>query len=168
MKTRQPRALYKASKTEKKLYAQEQLKQIKALLRRPLVTDGPFDWTERARQAEDLWHWRNLLARLSTKYAEADELLPEVRERYNAAIQAAYPLGFWERYRDLRAGESVDLEPFIEFLEADPWFFRTGYEKADIIRSLTRRLLTEKQASRLGQVVLNAVDSRDRREFRAY
>ena len=167
MKARLSRALYKASETEKKRYEKEQLKEIKAALRRPLTTDRS-DWTEHARQAEEIQRARDLLVRLRSKYAEADQLLAEVRDRYRATLDAAYPPGFWEHYRCLKAGDPAGLETAVRFLEADPWFFRTGYEKADLIKWLTRMELTEKDMARLRQVVLNAVDSRDRREFRAY
>ena len=68
----------------------------------------------------------------------------------------------------LQAGSVEGVEPAITFLEADPWCFRSGYVKADILRSLVRCPLTTDQAARLRQVVLYVVDRRDRREFRRY
>ncbi len=56
----------------------------------------------------------------------------------------------------------------IEFLNADPWFFRSGYVKAKLIRMLTRLPLTTEQLDRLRSVVLNVVDRRGGQEFRAY
>ena len=61
---------------------------------------------------------------------------------------------------------SVDTA--IAFLEADPWFFRSGYEKQNIIRHLKRTPLTEPQRMRLARVVLAAIDGRDRIEFRHF
>lgn len=56
----------------------------------------------------------------------------------------------------------------ILFLEADPWFFRSGYLKVELIRSLKRATLSERDVMRLGFVLLRAVDRRHRREFRSY
>ena len=56
----------------------------------------------------------------------------------------------------------------ILFLEADPWFFRSGYLKARLLRVLKRATLSSREADRLLQVVLNSVDKRHREEFRSY
>ncbi len=56
----------------------------------------------------------------------------------------------------------------IAFLEADPWFFRSGYEKQKIIRHLKRISLADPQRTRLAGIVLAAIDGRDRAEFRHF
>ncbi len=89
-------------------------------------------------------------------------------ERFRAAMAVVYPPGFWVAYENLPNGDQDSIEVAIAFLEADPWFFRSGYVKADLIRQLKRLPLSHDQASRLGQVVLNLVDQRDGREFRWY
>jgi hypothetical protein len=60
------------------------------------------------------------------------------------------------------------VETLVRFLEADVYCFRSGYAKADVIRALTRLDLDPVTTRRLRAVVLDAVDSWDRREFRAY
>jgi hypothetical protein len=60
------------------------------------------------------------------------------------------------------------IETAIDFLVADPWFFRSGYEKQKIIQHLKRSRLTDRQRTRLARVVLAVIDSRDRVEFRHY
>ena len=50
------------------------------------------------------------------------------------------------------------IETAIVFLEADPWFFRSGYEKQKIIQHLKRSRLTERQRMRLARVVLAVID----------
>ena len=65
-------------------------------------------------------------------------------------------------------GRPADLEPLVGFLERDPWTFGSGYSKADAIRFLKRAPLDDTAKQRLRRVVLNAVDGRDRREFRHY
>lgn len=88
--------------------------------------------------------------------------------RFEAAVDAAYPPGFETIYERLRAGNTAALVDAIEFLEADPWFFRSGYIKAKLIRLIKRFPLTAVQADRLRMAVMRVVDGRDRREFRDY
>ena len=57
---------------------------------------------------------------------------------------------------------------FRSCLEADPFFFRTGYEKAMLIRAIKPSMLTPSDIRRLQNVVLSLVDRRDERDFRAF
>lgn len=65
-------------------------------------------------------------------------------------------------------GDSPGVETLVRFLEADVYCHRSGYMKADVIRFLTRTELDVAIEDRLREVVLAAVDGRDRREFKAY
>jgi hypothetical protein len=67
-----------------------------------------------------------------------------------------------------RAGQTVDVSPLIDYLEAHPYFFRSGFRAVYCIRYLKRSPLTVEQLERLHNVVLMIVDKRDRREFRHY
>jgi hypothetical protein len=89
-------------------------------------------------------------------------------DSFCGAIQAAYYPGFWEDFERLREGDASALETAIQFLEADPWFHRSGYAKEYLIRFVKRCELTDEQAARLRQVVMHAIETRDRREFRRY
>ncbi len=80
----------------------------------------------------------------------------------------AYPPDFCEAFQALRAKQPADTEPIITFLEADPYFFRSGYKKADCLQLLKRAELSPHDAERLRQVILTIVDRRDGREFAAY
>jgi hypothetical protein len=86
----------------------------------------------------------------------------------HAANQAVYPPGFWDDFKRLHGGDSAVLETAIQFLEADPWFFRSGYIKEYLIRFVIRCELSDEQAARLRDVVMHAIEERDRREFRRY
>jgi hypothetical protein len=89
-------------------------------------------------------------------------------DAFYAALDAAYPPGFWDDYDRLRRGDSAGLDTAVRFLEADPWFFRTGYLKASLLRRIRRFSLTPDQTARLRNVVLSVVQRRDGREFREY
>ncbi len=101
-----------------------------------------------------------------------DALLRDFRDRTEAALPSSQ--------RDFMAGLAAGHARFVErailFLEADPWFFRSGYEKQRLIRHLKRTPLNPMQRQRLGRVVLAAIDgdaggvraNRDRLEFRHY
>lgn len=88
--------------------------------------------------------------------------------RFHAAVAAAYPPGFWDAYEGLRQGDPAGIDMAIAFLTADPWFFRSGYIKANLARFLKRMSLTRAQARSLEQVLLNMVDRRHTEEFRPY
>jgi hypothetical protein len=68
----------------------------------------------------------------------------------------------------LRTGDAAEIETLVRFLEADVYCHRSGYAKAEAIRFLTRVPLDPRVAARLRSVVLEVVDSFDRREFRSY
>jgi hypothetical protein len=91
----------------------------------------------------------------------------EAVRQFHAHIQALYgPL--YEAMDRLAAGDQPAVEMAVTFLELDPYCFRSGYLKADLIRSLVRVELPAEHASRLRDVVLAAVDGFDRRESRSY
>jgi hypothetical protein len=139
--------------------------------------------------ASDIEHWRRLgeAARIAHEAVNAafrahvrerepdryDALLMDFRDKTAAALpsaDAAFMPG-------LAAGHARCVEDAIAFLEADPWFFRSGYEKQNIIRHLKRNAqLSYAQRERLARVVLGAIDghaagvpaNQDRVEFRHY
>lgn len=85
-----------------------------------------------------------------------------------SALGRALPDGFDRAYQQVKAGDPAGADVLIEFLEADPRFFRSGYLKADVAQYLKRVALTEEQRARLRKVVLEVVSSRDGRELRRY
>ncbi len=87
---------------------------------------------------------------------------------FHAATAAALPSSKPNFMQGLAEGATQHVEAAICFLEADPWFFRSGYEKQALIRHLKRALLDAHQRDRLGAVVLAAIDGRDRPEFRHF
>jgi hypothetical protein len=87
--------------------------------------------------------------------------------RFHAAKDAFYA-PITQAMRRLREGDTSALEIAVAFLEVDPYCFRSGYVKAQLIREIKRVPLPPSAAARLREVVLSVVDRWDRREFRSY
>ncbi len=99
---------------------------------------------------------------------EFQKQLAIAEDLVDLAYSLAYPPRFWETMPALLAGKSVDLEPFISYLEADPYCFRSGYIKSKTLRGLKRASMSPAQRLRLQYVVLCVDDKGFRREFRDY
>ncbi|MCA9805302.1 MAG: hypothetical protein KC777_25205 [Cyanobacteria bacterium HKST-UBA02] len=87
---------------------------------------------------------------------------------FHQSIREAFPDGFWESLEALSKEDISGLETAIKFLEDDPYFFRSGYIKADILKYVRRVRLSASDAKRLRRVVIAAIKVGDRREFRWY
>ena len=126
---------------------------------RPLRFDTPQDWqawVEAVRQKYTLYKAHVTLP--AQHFSR--EIIPEEVARYD--------WDFWQGMELLRGGDRTYLESAVTFLEADPSFYGSGYAKEDIIPAINRFDLPSKLVGRLRAVVLNMVDQRDGREFRAY
>jgi hypothetical protein len=139
---------------------------------RELSTKPPqFDqvrMAERAESARLLLHDAARLPERRKEKSDDHETWRKCIDLFNRCLSEAFPAGFWNDFERLKKGDTSGLETAIRFLEADPWFFRSGYLKADLIRFICRCPLTAEQADRLRDVVLNAIELRDRREFRQF
>jgi hypothetical protein len=122
-----------------------------------------FDYQDRAARVQRAQKLLNEAAGLGDR--EVHRLAAQV---FWDAVESAYPAGFLESYERLRQSDLRGLEDAVRFLQADPWFFRSGYIKADLLRFITRLDLPARYYPRLRSVLLAAVDYRDRREFRSY
>jgi len=80
----------------------------------------------------------------------------------------AFPGGLNKAMTSLKKKDPAAVEMAIKFLEADPWFFRSGYIKQEVIRHLKAAPLTAGQQIRLRYVILARIQGRDTREFRSY
>ena len=117
------------------------------------------------------WRQRGEAARLAHE-AVNRAFREHVRERepdryaalladFRAKTAAALPSTDGAFMPGLAGGHVRFVEAAIAFLEADPWFFRSGYEKQNIIRHLKRAQLSAAQRERLARVVLAAIDGHD-------
>ena len=66
----------------------------------------------------------------------------------------------------VRENNPEAIDAAIEFLEADPWCFRSGYAKGRLMRHLAQVEPTPDQVARLVNIVLHVVDRGGRPEFR--
>jgi hypothetical protein len=63
----------------------------------------------------------------------------------------------------------IELQEFVlTFLEIDPWFFRSGYHKEEMLRRIKRSPLKKAQQARLRAVLIDAARRRGSREYRRY
>jgi hypothetical protein len=148
-----------------------QLDRQLTILNMRINADMEFDYARRAevaRTAQEILHKASTISRGRPGDLRAREIHNLAAGLFRKAVDAAYPAGFWRDYRHLKERNSSGLAAAVKFLEADPWFFRSGYTKADLIRFIKHVELPQAVAERLRQVVVAAIDSRDRREYRQY
>jgi hypothetical protein len=86
----------------------------------------------------------------------------EAAKRFHRAYEAVWPPHFFEMLEACRRGESSGLNVVLDFIEACPRFFRSGYAQDRALRFVFRPPRSAVQTYRLQQVVLRAV----RRELR--
>jgi hypothetical protein len=93
----------------------------------------------------------------------------EAARTFHAAYDSlAFPGGLSREFELLKTGDVTAIEMAIRFLEADPWYFRSGYHKADILKMLRKHPLSEDQCSRMRKVILERVRGRPVREVRSF
>ncbi len=132
---------------------------------------GVFDYAERGRavaEAHQIYNDSVQLIKQFPRDSALSEACTEAGRLWLAALSAVYPPGFWEDIARLHTGDSSGLESAVAFLEANPYFHRSGYTKEKVIRALKSPLLTPEYSKRLGCAVLTIVDTRDGEHFRAF
>ncbi len=80
----------------------------------------------------------------------------------------AFPGGLDRELMLLKTGDQEAVEMAIRFLEANPWFFRSGYIKEELLRRLCHADLANTQKDRLRVVISARIDHGAGREFRRY
>jgi len=88
---------------------------------------------------------------------------------WRRALEDAWPPGFHAvTLAGLKRGDAAMAQPVVEFLEANPRFFRSGYAQETALKALRRVALPARLKERLRAVVLDAVERRHGRGFRLY
>jgi len=155
------------SKADRKAKVNNVHGRLRELSTKPLQFDQ-VHMAERAESARILLHDAARLPERNKEKSQDHATWKKCIDLFFRCLNEAYPTGFWQDFENLKKGDPSGLESAIRFLEADPWFFRSGYVKADLIRYVCRCSLMPDQAGRLREVVLNAIERRDRREFRQF
>jgi hypothetical protein len=96
---------------------------------------------------------------------KADQAWALATKRLEKAIRAFYA-PFTGLGRAIRAGERDAVDSAVRFLEADPWCFRSGYVKAELMSALANAPLGDDDKRRLHGVVLNRLKRREPRLLR--
>jgi hypothetical protein len=134
---------------------------------------GPAERHELRREADNAFSEMNRawLAVNEREHRAGPDLATWTVERLRSADSRPDPdtgLAFWADIERLRMGDQNALESTIRFLEADPWYLGSGYEKEKILRYL-RRLDVSGFESRIRAAIIRAIaDEHDRRELREY
>jgi hypothetical protein len=90
------------------------------------------------------------------------------QEFHSSFDRLAFPGGLSRALTLLAEKDDEIIEQSVRFLEHDPFFFRSGYIKADILRHLRNCPLSEDQKRRLQEVIIAKIYDTARREFRWY
>jgi hypothetical protein len=130
----------------------------------------PFPYKERAWQAEAARKELHVVSawRRTAAGKPSDKELRERVTQFHDQWAAAFPPEFWDDFERLRRGDAIAVDPAIEFLDADPWFFRSGYIKEELLDMLKRAPLTRVQMDRLRTLILRIVRTRYGRELRQF
>lgn len=132
---------------------------------------GPFDWHTRGQAVTETLQFCNEASQMRQRHPhdrEIGRLHVRATQLFHVALETAYPPDFDDTWNKISKGDATGLEGAVQFLEADPMFFRTGYLKAKLTRYIKSPMITPAYAFRLRSVVLSLVDRRDDRDFRAY
>ena len=100
-----------------------------------LIDANPrFDYASRAeiaRRARAIVREACTISRGRPGDSGAAETHRDAVDLFRRAVAAAYPPAFWEDLKHLKGRNPAGLTTAVTFLEADPWFFRSGYTKAE-------------------------------------
>ena len=108
-------------------------------------------------------------ARHRNEGKEANERWRQATKAYHEQYdQLAYPGGLNQFLSRLPSKDPETIELVIEYLEADPWFFRSGYIKEHLLSYLKHAPLTSSQRLRLQYLILRKIEGKWLREFRYY
>lgn len=97
--------------------------------------------------------------------AAATKTWHDAAATFRSAVEAFY--GPYEQVlAGVRAGKSNSVEEATRFLVADPWCFRSGYLKADLMHALANVALPDHIIPPLREVILHRISDRQPRLLR--
>jgi hypothetical protein len=90
-------------------------------------------------------------------------------ETFRAARSRVYPDTLRQVDQGAKRASEIDTAVMLDFLEADPVFYRSGYMKEKLLTELKRRKLDQHEVERLQAIIISVVQKHDhRREFLRY
>lgn len=89
---------------------------------------------------------------------------PEYQLLSKMALSRLYSDEWRANFTRLQAGDAEAVGPAIDFLEADPMCFRSGYTKERLCQYLARMDLNDEARARLAPIVTKVLVDRDRPE----
>ena len=92
----------------------------------------------------------------------------QLGREFSNRVHAALPQGTPDLYNDLKNAKPRAIDTATAFLQADGYFFGSGYLKARLIRRLKRASFSPEQKRRLQSIVIARAMGPDRNEFAAY
>jgi hypothetical protein len=121
-----------------------------------------FGYNERAKAVEDA---RSVLSRTDLSFNERRRAIA----RFRAALEGAYAGTLCEFANGNGTALDLDTTDILDFLEADPIFFGSGYMKERLLSALKKFQLSNHESERLREIMLNVVrKDYHGREFRHY
>lgn len=90
------------------------------------------------------------------------------QEFHAAYDRLAFPGGLEEGLERLKQHDLSTVELAVIYLEANPYYFRSGYNKEKIAQFLKKAPLTDDQKQRLLDVIAAAAQDKDQRKLRVY
>jgi len=97
------------------------------------------------------------------------QLWAQACQRFHSSFdRLAFPGGLEQELSLLKRGDAQAIEMAVRYLEANPWFFRSGYIKEELLQRLKRVALSENQRERLRVVIVERINNGSGREFRRY
>lgn len=111
----------------------------------------------------------NELAKTRDLDPEAKAAWKHAAKEFNSSYdKLAFPGGLHREVQRLKEADVEAIEMAVRYLEANPWYFGSGYHKADFLKILGNVALSDDQSARLRAVILDRVRGRDVREMRSY
>lgn len=152
--------------------------QIRAEFLRCVTNENAFERSATRRQEILSWLDENgWLDQVGLRLRDPEEQMPWIERDvargswlhwHWTAFTAMYPLDFWRAVSALSEGQASGLATCLDFLEADPWCFRSGYAKQLIVRNVRHLRLGGTSLARLQETLLIPVHAGPRIEFREY
>lgn len=133
---------------------------------------GDFGYTNRGRavneaQAEIHAAFKEVVNRNDSSDPRTKRWL-EAINAFGVARSRVYPEDLRLVEQGVLPASEADTADILDFLEADPVFYGSGYMKEGLLSALKKRSFEQHEVQRLQAIILSIVRKTDRREFRRY